>query len=106
MSDSEQDSLQQGSANKSGSTPPQAVTPPPSLNSSFTFGSGSVPNRSILGLTPSDEVVFDVNISAGQNNGLVAKLEIKNIANKSVVFKVSKTQSKNILIKYRQSGNC
>ena len=87
MSDSEQDSLQ-GSANKSGSTPPQALTPPPSLNSSFTLGSGSVPNRSILGLTPSDEVVFDVNISAGQNNGLVAKLEIKNIANKSVVFKV------------------
>ena len=88
MADSEQDSPQQGPANRSGSTPPQALTPPLSLNSDFTLGSGSAPNRNILGLTPSDEVVFDVNISAGQNNGLAAKLEIKNIANKSVVFKV------------------
>ena len=88
MADSEQDSAQQRVGIRSGSTPPQALTPPPSLNSSFTFGSGSGSNRNILGITPSDEVVFDVNSSAGQNSGLVAKLQIKNIANKSVIFKV------------------
>ena len=76
---------------KSGSTPPQTATPPPSLNSSFSTGNISTPNRNLLGLTPSDEVVFDIS-NAGQNNGLQAKLQIRNIANKAVVFKVSITR--------------
>ena len=65
---------------KTGSSPPKTVTPPPSLN--------STPSRHLLGLTPSDEVVFDVDNTSGQANGLQAKLQIKNIANKAVVFKV------------------
>ena len=77
------------SGNKAGSTPPQANTPPPSLNSSFNIGNTNTPNRNLLGLTPSDEVVFDVN-NAGENNGLQAKLQIKNNSNKMVVFKVNK----------------
>ena len=72
---------------KSGSTPPQTTTPPPSLNSSFSTGNTSTPNRNLLGLTPNDEVVFDIS-NAGSNNGLQAKLQIRNIANKAVVFKV------------------
>ena len=76
------------SGNKGGSTPPQTITPPPSLNSSFNAGTTNAANRSLLGLTPSDEVVFDINNNAGQNNGLQAKLQIRNISNKSVVFKV------------------
>ena len=77
---------------RSGSTPPQTTTPPPSLNSSFSAGSASGPNRNLLALTPSDEVVFDINSNAGQSNGLLARLQIRNIANKSVVFKVNKIQ--------------
>ena len=77
------------SGSKAGSTPPQANTPPPSLNSSFNIGNTNTPNRNLLGLTPSDEVVFDVN-NAGENNGLQAKLQIKNNSNKMVVFKVNK----------------
>ena len=66
---------------KTGSSPPQTVTPPPSLNN-------NTPSRHLLGLTPSDDVVFDVDNTSGQANGLQAKLQIKNIANKAVVFKV------------------
>ena len=69
-----------------GGTPPSTVTPPPSLNSSFN---SNTPSRNLLGLTPSDEVAFDVNNNAGQNNGLHAKLQIRNTANKPVIFKVS-----------------
>lgn len=74
---------------KSGSTPPQTTTPPPSLNTSFNTGSNNAPNRHLLGLTPSDEVLFDINNNAGQGNGLQAKLQIKNISNKAVIFKVN-----------------
>ena len=91
MADTEQQILTntpQGGS-RSGSTPPQTATPPPSLNSSFSVGTPSGPNRNLLGLTPSDEVVFDINNNAGQNNGLLAKLQIRNIANKSVIFKVT-----------------
>ena len=73
---------------KTGSSPPQTVTPPPSLNTSFNTGTNNTPSRHLLGLTPSDEVVFDVDNTSGQANGLQAKLQIKNIANKAVVFKV------------------
>ena len=77
------------SESKSASTPPQTSTPPPSLNASFNSGSNNASNRHLLGLTPSDEVVFDNCNTSGQANGLQAKLQIKNIANKAVVFKVS-----------------
>jgi len=73
---------------KTGSSPPQTVTPPPALNST---GSNNTPSRHLLGLTPSDEVVFDVDNTSGQANGLQAKLQIKNIANKAVVFKIKTT---------------
>ena len=73
---------------KSGSTPPQTTTPPP-LNTSFNAGSNNAPNRHLLGLTPSDEVLFDIDNNAGQGNGLQAKLQIKNISNKAVIFKVN-----------------
>lgn len=76
------------SENKSGSTPPQTSTPPPSLSTSFNAGSTNAPTRNLLSLTPSDEVSFDISNNAGQGNGLQAKLQIKNIANKAVVFKV------------------
>ena len=90
MADSDQQpmsSAPNASVGKSG-TPP-STTPPPSLNSSlnssFNFGSSGGSNRNLLGLTPSEEVVFDGN----GGGGLVAKLQIKNIATKSLVFKVS-----------------
>ena len=73
---------------KIGSSPPQTVTPPPSLNTSSSTGSNNTHSRNLLGLTPSDDVVFDVDNTSGQANGLQAKLQIKNIANKAVVFKV------------------
>ena len=85
MADSDQQpmsSAPNASVGKSG-TPP-STTPPPSLNSSFNFGSSGGSNRNLLGLTPSEEVVFDGN----GGGGLVAKLQIKNIATKSLVFKV------------------
>ena len=90
MTDSENPTLSSSPkiGSKNGSTPPQTTTPPPSSNSSFSTGNASAPNRNLLGLSPSDEVVFDINNNAGQNNGLQAKLQIRNIANKSVVFKV------------------
>lgn len=71
-----------------GGTPPSTVTPPPSLNSSFN---SNTPSRNLLGLTPSDEVAFDVNNNAGQNNVLHAKLQIRNTANKPVIFKIKTT---------------
>jgi len=76
---------------KSGSTPPQTTTPPPSLNTSFNTGNSNAPNRHLLGLTPSDEVLFDINNNTGQGNGLQAKLQIKNISNKAVIFKIKTT---------------
>ena len=82
---------------KSGSTPPQTATPPPSLNSSFSTGNTSTPTRNLLGLTPSDEVVFDIS-NAGQNNGLQAKLQIRNIASKAVVFKVIISRNPGLII--------
>jgi len=98
------------SGNKAGSTPPQANTPPPSLNSSFNIGNTNTPNRNLLGLTPSDEVVFDVN-NAGENNGLQAKLQIKNNSNKMVVFKIKTTSPEKYRVRpsasyIKANGSC
>lgn len=88
MADSEEHLSQQVPEVRSGSAPPQTLSISTKLNSSSPRGSGIDPDRNILRLTPSDEVEFDANNPACQGNSLLAKLQIKNTSNKSVVVHV------------------
>ena len=71
---------------------PRKVSRSQSMNRSSDIRPGTVHSQNTLSLTPNDELVFEINSTAGQNNGLVAKLQINNTAPKPVLFKITTTR--------------